>query len=108
MKKSKSKISRVNYSSLVKNISNVLDVARRTSARAVNAILTGTYWKIGRGIVEYEYQGMDRVEYYGDRLLDKLAEYLTKKFGRGFSRTNVFLMKSFFYEYKNIVQTLSA
>ncbi len=96
-----------NYNLLIGDISSLLESARRTSARVVNTILTATYWDIGRRIVEYEYQGMERVEYYGDRLIDKLAEDLTKQFGRGFSRSNVFMMKSFFLSYKNIVQTLS-
>jgi predicted nuclease of restriction endonuclease-like (RecB) superfamily len=95
------------YNLLISDISSLLESARRTSVRAVNAILTATYWEIGRRIIEYEYQGMERVEYYGDRLIDKLAEDLTKQFGRGFSRSNVFMMKSFFLSYKNIVQTLS-
>jgi predicted nuclease of restriction endonuclease-like (RecB) superfamily len=103
----KKKIVTSNYSLLIKDITSVLETARRTSARAVNAILTATYWEIGRRIVEYEYQGMERIEYYGDRLIDKLAEDLTKRFGSGFSRSNVFLMKNFFWEYRNIVQTLS-
>lgn len=107
MAKKKVKVIKADYTSLVKNISSVLESARKVSTRAVNAILTATYWEIGRRIVEYEYQGMERVEYYGDRLLDKLAEDLTIKFGRGFRRSNIFLMKTFFIEYRNIVQTLS-
>lgn len=103
----KIRTSNTDYTSLVKNISSVLESARRASARNVNAILTATYWEIGRRIVEYEYQGMKRVEYYGERLLDKLADDLAKRFGRGFSRRNVFLMKSFFLEYNNIIQKLS-
>ncbi len=103
----KIRTSDTDYTSLVQNISSVLESARRASARNVNAILTATYWEIGRRIVEYKYQGMKRVEYYGERLLDKLADDLAKRFGRGFSRRNVFLMKSFFLEYKNIIQKLS-
>jgi predicted nuclease of restriction endonuclease-like (RecB) superfamily len=95
------------YNLLISDISSLLESARRTSVRAINAILTATYWEIGRRIVEYEYQGMERVEYYGDRLIDKLAEDLTKQFGRGFSRSNVFMMKSFFLSYKDIIQTVS-
>ena len=32
-----------------------------TSARAVNAIMTATYWEIGRRIVEHEQQGKVRL-----------------------------------------------
>jgi predicted nuclease of restriction endonuclease-like (RecB) superfamily len=62
---------------------------------------------IGKKIVEYEYQGMSRTEYYGDRLIEKLAEDLTTKLGRGFGKSNVFLMKSFYLSYPNIFQTPS-
>jgi len=106
----KSKINlKSNYISLIGDISSLLESARRTSARAVNAILTATYWEIGRRIVEYEYQGMDRIEYYGDKLLENLSKDLQKKFGRGFSRQNIQLMKQFYevYPMEKICQTLS-
>lgn len=106
----KSKINlKSNYNSLIGDISSLLETARRTSARAVNAILTATYWEIGRRIVEYEYQGMDRIEYYGEKLLENLSIDLQKKFGRGFSRQNIQLMKQFYevYPIEKICQTLS-
>ena len=43
----------VGYGDLVGGIAAMLETARRASARAVNAIMTGTYWEIGRRIVEY-------------------------------------------------------
>ncbi len=109
MAKKKMVLAKADYSSLVKNISSILEEARKTSARAVNAILTATYWQIGRMIVEYEYQGMERAEYYGEKLLDNLSQDLKKKFGRGFSRPNLTLMKLFYqeYPYEKICQTLS-
>ena len=45
------------YEGLVGEISVMLEEAGRTSARTVNAIMTTTYWEIGRRIVEYEQQG---------------------------------------------------
>lgn len=87
-----------NYSSLIKNISFVLEAARRTSARAVNAILTATYWEIGRRIVEYEQTGFERAE-YGHQLLQNLSSDLTKIFGRGFSVDNLESMRLFYLTY---------
>ena len=40
------------YDRLVLNIGELLEQARRTTARSVNSILTATYWEIGRRIVE--------------------------------------------------------
>jgi predicted nuclease of restriction endonuclease-like (RecB) superfamily len=108
MSKSKKNIAIKNdYPSLVTDIASLLESARKFSARSVNVILTSTYWLIGKKIVEYEYQGMSRTEYYGDRLIEKLAEDLTTKLGRGFGKSNVFLMKSFYLSYPNIFQTPS-
>lgn len=36
------------YSSLVSDISSLLEQARRTAVRAVNGVLTTAYWEIGR------------------------------------------------------------
>jgi hypothetical protein len=32
----------------------LVDAARRTSGRAVNHVITSTYWEIGRRIIEHE------------------------------------------------------
>lgn len=83
------------YIGLVSGIGAVLDDARRSSARAVNAVLTAAYWEIGRRIVEHEQGGMARAG-YGEGLLTRLAADLTKSHGRGFSRQNLQLMRAFY------------
>ena len=55
--------SEAGYGSLLTSISDLLDHARRMSARTVNNILTATYWEIGRRIVEHEQGGEARAEY---------------------------------------------
>jgi hypothetical protein len=76
------------YSGLVRDVSTLLESARGASARAVNTLITATYWEIGRRIVEFE-QGGARRAAYGTELLDKLSADLTRRFGRGFSRDNL-------------------
>lgn len=83
------------YDGLVCGIAEVLEQSRRTSARAVNSILTATYWDIGRRIVEFEQGGEARAE-YGTELLQRLGKDLTARFGRGFSRQGLQKMRSFF------------
>ena len=68
--------------------------------------ITGTYWEIGRRIVECEQDGEDRAE-YGKRIVELLSNDLTKRFGRGFSSRNLWYMKDFFLSWK-ILQTPSA
>jgi predicted nuclease of restriction endonuclease-like (RecB) superfamily len=94
-----------NYSALVSGIANLLDHARRASARSVNGILTATNWEIGRRIVEFEQGGQARAE-YGEAVLQRLAQDLTAQCGRGFSRQNLQLMRAFYLGWQ-ICQTPS-
>jgi predicted nuclease of restriction endonuclease-like (RecB) superfamily len=87
-------------------VSRLLEHARQSAGRAVNAVMTVTYWQIGRRIVEQEQQGSRRAS-YGEELVAKLAKDLTTRFGRGFSRTNVFQMRQFFLAYRDKIQTMS-
>ena len=80
------------YGQLVTEISVLLNQARRGAVRSVNAILTATYWQIGRRIVEHEQHGKARAE-YGEELLMRLADDLTTKHGRGYSRANLQQMR---------------
>jgi predicted nuclease of restriction endonuclease-like (RecB) superfamily len=95
------------YDSVLTDVAGLLESARRASARSVNAIMTATYWQVGRRIVEYEQRGKARAA-YGEALVDKLARDLTRRFGRGFGRRNLFQMKAFYLANPEIVQTPSA
>lgn len=94
------------YGNLVGGIASLLEEARRTSARAVNALMTATYWEIGRRTVEYEQGGKQRAE-YGAALLKRLSVDLSARFGRGFSERNLEQMRLFYLSWP-ISQTLSA
>lgn len=96
------------YDAMLSRVVGLIDEARRTSARAVNAIMTATYWLIGRHIVEFELRGKKRAE-YGEELLERLAVDLTGRFGRGFSRQNLQQMRQFYHAFRpeRICQTVS-
>jgi DUF1016 N-terminal domain len=95
-----------NYTGLLGGISELLEAARRASARAVNALMTATYWEVGRRIVEFEQGGEKRAE-YGESLLLRLADDLTAHFGKGFGKSNLFLMRKFYLASAQIFQTPS-
>lgn len=95
------------YGNVLAGVVEILESARRTSARAVNAVMTAAYWEIGRRIVEYEQQGQRQAE-YGTELLKQLSVDLSPRFGRGFSWRNLYLMRSFYLAYSEILQTPSA
>jgi predicted nuclease of restriction endonuclease-like (RecB) superfamily len=83
------------YSGLVSGVSELLEAARRASVRTVNAFMTATYWEVGRRIVEFEQSGKERAE-YGEEVLTRLADDLTARFGRGFSRFNLGRFRQFY------------
>ena len=83
------------YEGLLSSVSELLEQARHTSGRTINAILTATYWEIGRRIVEFQQSGKGRAE-YGEQGLKRLAIDLTKRFGRGFSHDNLQRMRLFY------------
>lgn len=97
------------YDSIVSELSDLIESARRVSARSVNAVMTASYWEIGRRIVESEQRGKKRAG-YGEALLERLAADLTAKFGRGFGARNLWLMRRFFVHWPEdqILQTVSA
>jgi hypothetical protein len=85
----------LHYDSFLGEISNLIDAARRSVARSVNFIMTAAYWLIGRRIVEFEQKGAVRAE-YGEKLLERLAEDLSARFGRGFSYPNLNRFRQFY------------
>ena len=99
----------VPYQAVFGDVSKIIDAARESAARSVNAAMTAAYWLIGRRIVEFEQSGEERAE-YGAALVEKLAEDLTVQFGRGFSLRNIYNMRLFYLAHPTdrILQTPSA
>lgn len=91
--------------SVVKEIRLILDTARNNVARQVNNELLNTYWNIGRIICEHEQTMPERAD-YGKQTLKELSNELTKEFGKGFSRANLYNMRLFYQSYEKF-QTVS-
>ncbi|MBQ7479676.1 MAG: hypothetical protein IJT01_12420, partial [Selenomonadaceae bacterium] len=85
-------------SGFLRRVGAILEKARQNVKTAVNLNMVYTYYEIGRQIVEEEQQGKGRAE-YGKRILAELSEYLTQRFGKGFSSDNLKLMRKFYQIY---------
>lgn len=86
------------YHAVLGDLVTLIGSTRRAAARSVNAIMTATYFFVGRAIVEYEQRGATRAA-YGGRLLEKLGADLSGRFGRGFSADNLETMRRFYVAY---------
>jgi predicted nuclease of restriction endonuclease-like (RecB) superfamily len=84
-----------NYKDIRAGIVELLKAARSVTARSVNSIMTAAYWEIGRRIVQFEQRGESRAE-YGEQLVQQLSGDLTRRFGRGFGRANLWQMRAFY------------
>ena len=93
------------YNKLLNRIAHILTEARAKVVREINKAQVLAYWEIGREIVEFEQKGKFRGE-YGERLIERLSEDMTKKLGRGFSPTNLKMMRLFYQRFP-IRQTVS-
>ena len=98
-------LSNKKYDDLLDSIYSTLQSAKENAARAINAELVKANWEIGRNIVEFEQQGNEKAE-YGSSLLANLANDLKVKFGKGFSKSNIYLCRQFYLKFP-IFQTLS-
>jgi len=88
------------YNELLVNIGSALQMARQNAIKAINTELVKANWEIGRYIVEFEQHGKQKA-IYGSGLLVKLSTDLKLHFGKGFSRSNLQLMRLFYIKYPN-------
>lgn len=84
--------------STIAEIKNILKQSRSTVAIQVNQELLNAYWKIGETIIKCEQNEQIRAS-YGAKTLIELSRTLTKELGKGFSRSNLQNMRSFYLNY---------
>ena len=94
-----------NYIDLIDRIGFTILRARENAIRAINLELVIANWEIGKNIVEFEQGGKEKAE-YGSALLTNLSKDLKSKYGKGFSKSNIYLFRLFYIKYP-IFQTLS-
>ena len=80
---------------LYREVRAILEQARSSAYRAVNAAMVQAYWQIGRVIVEHEQGGEKRAK-YGETVLEGLSKRLTAEFGSGFDARNLRYMRQFY------------
>jgi predicted nuclease of restriction endonuclease-like (RecB) superfamily len=100
------RVARDPYDELLTGVVSLIEQARLATVRSVNVLLTSTYWLVGQRVVEHEQSGSKRAG-YGEALLRRLSEDLTRRLGRGFSERNIRQMRLFYLSWPN-QQTVSA
>ena len=90
---------------IINEIESLLEKARTHVVVEVNNTLLNTYMEIGRLLFDNNLSFTNE-DASKEKSLRALSKELTKKFGKGFSKSNLNNMINFYLEY-NSVQTLS-
>lgn len=88
-------------------VATIITQARAYVGYTADLTMCITYYEIGRMIVEQEQKGKTHSE-YGSNLLKELSTYLTGRFGKGFSASNLKNARQFYQIYAPSIQQLKA
>jgi predicted nuclease of restriction endonuclease-like (RecB) superfamily len=78
---------------LLSDVLSLIGEARRQATAAVNVSLTALYWRIGRRIGQ-EVLERERAS-YGEQVMESVAKVLTREYGRGYTKKNLWRMVQF-------------
>lgn len=81
-------------------VAAILETAQQRVVRQVNSEMVLAYWLIGREVVLALQGGEERAN-YGSELIARLADLLTRRYGRGYSVTNIKYFRLFYQAYAN-------
>lgn len=91
---------------IMNDMRKIIEGSQKTAHQAVNTILVQRNWLIVYRIASEELNGEDRAD-YGAEVIKKLSFELTKEFGKGYTKSNLYSFYSFYKTYPEIFQTPS-
>ncbi len=95
-----------NTDNILEDICSIIESARDYAYKSVNFTLVERNWLIGYRIAKEELKGNNRAD-YGLEIIKKLSKELTKQYGKGFDRSNLYRFLSFYKNFPQIVDALS-
>lgn len=97
----------ITTNTILRDLRELIFSARQEVARTVNSTLVMLYWQIGKRINQEILKGK-RAD-YGKQIVQTLSVQLTREYGKGYTRDNLFRMIQFVQKYPNkkIVGALS-
>lgn len=90
---------------ILTDMQKIIETTQKNAYHAVNTILVQRNWLIGYRIAAEEF-GEDRAK-YGAKVIKKLSKELTNKYGRGFTKTNLYSFYNFYKKFPNIFHSAS-
>lgn len=91
---------------ILNDMCGIIESSQKAAYQAVNIALIQRNWLIGYRIAEEELRGRKRSE-YGAEVIKKLSKNLTEKYGKGFTKTNLYSFYSFYKCFPEIFHSAS-
>lgn len=91
---------------IVLDMQQIINASQKQALQAVNIALVRRNWLIGCRIAEEELNGEKRAE-YGLNIMKRLSKELTKIYGKGFTKTNLYSFYSFYKCFPQIFHSVS-
>ena len=86
------------------DMQSIIEISQKTAYQTVNTLLVQRNWLIGYRISAEEISENNRAE-YGTKVIAELSAELTQKYGKGFTKTNLYSFYSFYKKYPQIFHT---
>lgn len=91
---------------IVSDMKFIIDSSQKSAYQAINTNLIYRNWLIGYRIAQEELNGDNRAK-YGEEVIKNLSKDLTREYGKGFTKSNLYSFYKFYTMYPNIFQTVS-
>jgi len=91
---------------LLDDTRQIIEAAQETAYRLADLTLVRRNWLLGQRIAQEELGGADRAD-YGTYIINGLSRELTARYGKGFTRTNLYTFIQFYKAFPEIVHTVS-
>ena len=95
-----------NTGDIYKDAQNIIEQTRNYAYQAINTALVQRNWQLGKRIAEEEMQGENRAE-YGKEVIKQLSDYLSKMYGKGFTKSNLYQFVQFYKSFPEIFHSVS-
>lgn len=91
---------------IISDMKYIIDSSQKSAYQAINVALVSRNWLIGYRIAEEILNGEDRAE-YGSEVIKNLSKELTKLYGKGYTKTNLYNFYLFYKLYPIIFHSAS-
>lgn len=91
---------------IILDMKYIIDSSQKSAYQAINVALISRNWLIGYRIAEEILNGEDRAE-YGSKVIKNLSKELTKLYGKGYTKTNLYNFYLFYKLYPKIFHSAS-